>query len=646
MIRAADRPLDAGATRYRFAVLGPVRAWRDDVEIDPGSPQQCAVLGMLLARRGRFISLDEIVDGLWGDRPPVTAGATARTYISRLRRAFRDSAGVLIRGLSGGYSIEADTVTADFIGFEELLEAARSSRARGEVAMAAGQLERARDLWSGGTALAGVPGDAAQHERTRLEQLRLAALQQLLELKLELGRHVEVAAEVPVVIAAHEMDEQLRETYMLALYRCGRQAEALDEYRKVQALLGRELGVDPGPRLRSLHERLLRADPSLHPTVPPRPSARPVEGAGRATRAGGESAASGSGGSGSGGSGSGGRGSGGSESGGSGPVPLGVRLRERRHRLFVGRERERQIFAAALGDDPEDCFVLYLTGLGGIGKTALLQSLADDARTAGRAVLRVDAGALGASRRAFLAVAEQLSGVSDAVLLIDAFETRHELESWFQTQFLPRLPSRTVVVIASRERPSPAWRAEGASAGTLRVVALDEFTTREALAMLSLRGVPADQRAAILDLGGGHPLALSLAAEAVLTSDATADGFKTRRAVVDALLTRVVGVLPSPGHRLALQACAQSYAATEELLAAVLPAERPPGLFDWLRGLPYIDSTGQTLHVHDVIREALEFDLRWRDPVGYTAMERRIASYLAGASGRVARRPVTGDRAC
>jgi hypothetical protein len=534
--------------------------------------------------------------------------------------------------LSGGYSIDEDAVAVDAARFEALLEESRSTRARGELATAAEQLERARDLWSGGTAMAGVPGDAAEHERTRLEQLRLTALRELLELKLELGRHVEVMAEVPTVIAAHEMDEQLRETYMLALYRCGRQAEALEEYRKVRAMLGRELGVDPGPRLRSLHERLLRADPSLNLAAPlKRPTAQPVEGAGRVADGPGRAEAGP------------GEGAGGESAG---PVPLGVRLQARRHRLFVGREHERRIFAAAMDGDPADCAVLFLTGLGGIGKTALLQCLADDARKVGRSVLRVDAGALGASRQAFTAVAEQLSTVSDPVLLIDAFEARAELEPWFQTQFLPRLPSRTVVVIASRDRPSLAWRAEGASAGAMRVVTLPEFTTREALAMLSLRGVPAEQRAAILDLGGGHPLALSLAAEAVLAGDVAADSFPTRRAVVDALLARVVGVLPSEIHRLALQACAQSYAATEELLAAVLPAALPPGLLDWLRGLPYLDAAEHTLHVHDVIREALEFDLRWRDPAGYTAMEQRITSYLTGALGHRPRCSLSGGRSC
>src|SRR5882757_134281 len=256
--------VEAESESFRFAVLGAVRVWRGEAEIDPGSPQQCAVLSMLLFRRGRFISLDDILNGLWDNQVPAAARPTARTYISRLRRALSArSGGMTIVTARGGYALELTNCSVDFLEFEVLVESSRRSRASGDLTGAAEQLQRGLALWSG-SALAGVPGDAVERERARLEQLRVAASQELLELKLELGRHVEVVVELPSVIAGNELNERLRELRMLALYRCGRQAEALEEYRKVRTLLRQELGIEPGPRLRELHEKLLRADPGLN----------------------------------------------------------------------------------------------------------------------------------------------------------------------------------------------------------------------------------------------------------------------------------------------------------------------------------------------------------------------------------------------
>src|SRR5882757_9217840 len=164
-------PVEAASERYRFAVLGPVRAWRGDAEVDPGSPQQCAVLSMLLSRRGRYISLDDILNGLWNEQVPSAARPTARTYISRLRRALSGgSGGMTIKTGHGGYALELTNSSVDFLEFEALVESARTTRASGDLTGALEQLQRGLALWFGG-ALAGVPGDAV----ARTHQARAAA---------------------------------------------------------------------------------------------------------------------------------------------------------------------------------------------------------------------------------------------------------------------------------------------------------------------------------------------------------------------------------------------------------------------------------------------------------------------------------------
>jgi DNA-binding SARP family transcriptional activator len=489
-------PVEPESEPYRFAVLGPVRVWRGGVEIDPGSPQQCAVLSMLLSRRGRFISLDDILNGLWDDQVPAAARPTARTYISRLRRSLSaGSGGMTIKTGLGGYALELTDGSVDFLEFEALVESSRSSRASGDLRGAAEQLQRGLALWLG-SALAGVPGDAVERERARLERLRVMAAQELLELKLELGRHVEVMVELAAVIAGDELNEGLRELRMLALYRCGRQAEALEEYRKVRTLLRHELGIEPGPRLRGLHEKLLRADPGLNLKPPSLPTPPDSRGAQRGAVA--DHAVAGK------------------------PeqhTTLGARLRAQRHRLFVGRESQCRLFAAALAGGPEASSVLFINGAPGMGKSILLRRFADDAQQAGRAVVRVDARAVGSSRIEFMAAAAAALRTPDPVLLVDGFEQIQELETWFREEFLRTLSGRAVVVLASRNSPSLAWRTDSAWAGSLRMETLRELSAHDARAMLKLRGVPAEEWDSVLDFAGGHPLALSLAAEAVLNSD-------------------------------------------------------------------------------------------------------------------------------
>ncbi|MET7327138.1 BTAD domain-containing putative transcriptional regulator [Nonomuraea sp. NPDC005650] len=312
-------------TGLRFALLGPVRGWRGATELDLGSPQQRALLAFLLLREGEAASIDEIIDALWGERPPESARAVVRTYVCRLRRIVSSGADddQVIRSSGCGYVISAGAVSVDWHSFREHVGEAQAARARGNVAEAAGLLRSALHLWQG-MPLGGARGDYVDRERTRLVQRRVAALEERLSFDLELGRHAEASEELAAAVAAEPMRERLRELQLIALYRSGRQAEALSAYDEVRRLLAVELGIDPGAGLRELHQRILRADPGL---APPRPA--PAVAAERPPAQ-------------------------------LPAVPPG----------FVGRQAELAAVHDTLGSDGWTP-VVAITGIGGVGKTAL-----------------------------------------------------------------------------------------------------------------------------------------------------------------------------------------------------------------------------------------------------------------------------------
>ncbi|MDN5385498.1 BTAD domain-containing putative transcriptional regulator [Streptomyces sp. LB8] len=259
----------------RFGVLGPVRAWRGEEPLATGSPQQRALLAALLLREGRTATAAELIDALWGDRPPARALATVRTYASRLRKIL--DAGMLVSE-SGGYAVRGLGEDAlDLTVAQDLAARADKARAAGDLCRARELLEQALALWDGET-LAGVPGPYAEAQRVRLEEWRLQLLESRLDLDLERGRHAEAVSELTALTAAHPLRERLRELLMLALYRSGRQAEALAVYADTRRLLTDELGVDPRPELRELQQRILQADPALaEPSSPvTEPSVVPV----------------------------------------------------------------------------------------------------------------------------------------------------------------------------------------------------------------------------------------------------------------------------------------------------------------------------------------------------------------------------------
>lgn len=270
-------PVDSSAespAALRFSVLGPVRAWRGDEPLPTGSPQQRALLAALLLREGRTATAAELIDALWGEEPPSQALAAVRTYASRLRKVL--GAWVLVSE-SGGYAIRSLAEGAlDLTVAQELATEAEKARSAGELRHARDVLNQALDLWDG-KPLASIPGPYAEAQRARLEEWLLQLLESRLDMDLEQGCHAESVSELTALTAEHPLRERLRELLMLALYRSGRQAEALAVYADTRRLLADELGVDPRPGLRELQQRILQADPGLaEPSAPLAPESAPA----------------------------------------------------------------------------------------------------------------------------------------------------------------------------------------------------------------------------------------------------------------------------------------------------------------------------------------------------------------------------------
>ena len=263
-------PVDGGLP-VRVAVLGPVRAWRGETELELGAPQRRAVLGLLAARANQAVSRDELIDGIWGAELPARSVNALHVHVSRLRaalepgRAQRTSGQVLLAS-GRGYLLRLTPGQLDAELFAARVASARESRRAGDPAGAAAAFEWALRLWQG-VALDGIPGPWAEIVRARLGEQRLTAIEEHLDVLLELGRAAEAAGQLTELVRAHPLRERFSGQLMLALYRCGRQAEALAAFADARRILVQELGIEPGRELRALHARILAADPGLDASV-------------------------------------------------------------------------------------------------------------------------------------------------------------------------------------------------------------------------------------------------------------------------------------------------------------------------------------------------------------------------------------------
>jgi DNA-binding SARP family transcriptional activator len=244
-----------------FRLFGPLEVFQDGKLLPLGGAKQRSLLAVLLLHANQVVSADRLIDELWGEEPPATAAKTIQVYVSRLRKELGD--GRLVTR-PPGYMLQVHESELDLVRFEGLLEDASAADPPG----AARSLREALALWRG-PALADLAYEAfAQAEIMRLEELRMTALEQRIEADLASGRHAELVGELEALVAQHPLRERLRCQLMLALYRSGRQAEALGAYKAARTELSDGLGLEPGEELKRLERAILQQDPALDAVAP------------------------------------------------------------------------------------------------------------------------------------------------------------------------------------------------------------------------------------------------------------------------------------------------------------------------------------------------------------------------------------------
>jgi DNA-binding SARP family transcriptional activator len=318
-----------GGQAMEFRILGPLEAADGATPARLTGGRQRALLALLLIHADRVVAIDRLVDDLWGEQVPETAQKMVQVYVSRLRKQLPPG---VLRTLPPGYLVDLDGHSLDLRRFEQLEEQGRAALAQGRAEEAAHRLREALALWRG-PALAEFEEPFAPLESSRLEEQRLACLEERIEADLALARHSELVGELDALVGRHRHRERLRGQLMLALYRSGRQAEALESYQSFRRMLGDELGIEPSTRLKDLHRRMLQQDPSLDPAAGSSHAVRRLTAGGEAS-----------------------------------PRPeADVSLHGRQREL----DRLAQVFAGALAGERQLAFV---TGDAGIGKTTIVES--------------------------------------------------------------------------------------------------------------------------------------------------------------------------------------------------------------------------------------------------------------------------------
>jgi DNA-binding SARP family transcriptional activator len=597
------------------------------------------------------VSADRLADIVWGESPPRSARANLHTYLWSLRRCLASAAGgrVVIDACPGGYVLRAGPGALDWHQFRDLAAAA-AGIAGSDPSSAAAQLRQALGLWRGPAAadLDGSPLWLAARIAA-MDEARLTALEQRIEADVATGRHRELAPELAGLTTAHPLREQFRACQMLALYRSGRQADALAAFHQLRHCLATELGIDPSPPLRNLYQAILRNDPLIGwPPMPgtgaaalvkpgtaqptllaafgscsPARSAQLEKAAAQtmtarvqretgALPAGPSSAVA---------------------PGLPVDVTLGQRAAAEEARLFQGRRAELAQMLDLLAAPGLLPRVIQLHGPAGIGKTAFAYALARECASRSWPAVIFDSRDF-RHDTAWLAetVAARCSGVWSCncgrplLLVFDTVEEMQDMEHDLWEVILPSMKGPVLVMLCGR-RPTPAFNRPGSWQRLVDDVELPGLTEAESRSLTRLHGVrdPATV-GEILAFARGNPLFLTVAAQHART--AGAGRAELSRSVARSLIGRMTREIADPAVRQLLEAAALVRTFNQELLAAMLGRD-VSGSFDALCELSVIRAVPAGLRLHDLVRDSVAADLNWRTPQACQEMRQRAYLYLA-----------------
>ncbi len=503
-----------GNVPLRVQLLGPVRAWRGNDEIDLGSPRRRSVFAILALHANQAVSREEIVDGLWGDDPPAKAVGVLYTYISGLRRVLEPTPGrrgsdAVLVSVDSGYSLRLAADELDEQRFGRQLEAAQRQWESGDLPTALHELNNAMSLWHD-EPLADLTGPLVELHRARLDELRLSALEWRSELSLAMDDNAGAIADLTGLVREHPLRERPRALLMVALYRSGRRAEALDVFAAAERALVTELGIEPGPLLQRSHQRILADEPVSAEDIDTRVAAQQEKPA---------------------------------------AVPSGTAV-PAAPPFLIGRERELALLRATLTGLAEGrggC--VWVAGEPGVGKSALLATALASVDTTGYRVLwkagdeLVRSLALSADSidpttatvDRMLQFIARTSAQSPLVVVVDDMQWADDagLLAWSRaarrTRQLPFVligACRTVPRAAELEQPRNAVSAAGG-----RILNLGPLGSGETVefAARSLAAPPGPALSELLGAAAGNPAAI----RALLDSLVRADALRRGAGVVD-----------------------------------------------------------------------------------------------------------------
>jgi DNA-binding SARP family transcriptional activator len=590
----------------RLRLLGAPSVLDDAREIYLPSQKAQALLCYLAAESERSFARGQIIALLWEESSEREGRNSLSTVLTRLRQSLPVFP---LRAEGDTLAWQPSSqVSVDLHQFQAASQAAQRMRGAGDPSaeQLIHQLELAAGLYRG-TFLDGFGvrdsesyDDWLRLERERWQQRWLNVLEQLVEAYSRVGEWEQALGHARRASVADPLQERFHRALMRLHYQSGDRAAALAQYRICRDVLERELGVEPDVETSALHQAI--AEGTIERTPPPA-AARP-ERVARATQ----------------------------------PAPaarLGARLVSARRRSFVGRSDELTLFADALAEQEPPFAVLHIYGPGGVGKTTLLAEFARLCAEADVPALTLDCRNIQPTPDGVFNALRELTGAENPletlperyVLLVDTFELLTPLDSWLRDQFLPHISASAMVVLAGRNPPSAGWRVDPGWQEITHVLQLGNLNESEVADYLQRRNIAPEQRQAVLRFTRGYPLALSLAAEVLIQRPASSFEVATSPDIVQVLLERFVAGVPSVAHRAALEACSQVRVTSEPLLAAMLAVDQARELFEWLRDLSFVSTGPRGIFPHDLAREALSADLKWRNPPWHHELHRRARSF-------------------